>query len=78
MAQRVGYSFKKGYENLKACHQDEVKGMIMGYLGITTRMAWHNRLNGVVQPTIAEYNYITEIINNYGVPKSKIWEEIEL
>ena len=72
------WSFKKGYNNLRRCEQNEVKEEIMQFLGITTRMAWSKRIRGIVDPRISEYNFITEAIHRRGVAKKDIWEEIEL
>lgn len=75
---KVSYSFKKGFDMLRKCDQAEVKEQIMTYLGITTKMAWSKRIRGLIVPNVAEYHYITNIINKYGVKKREIWEEVEL
>lgn len=78
MNRKNSYSFCKGYDNLRRCDQKRVKEEIMKFLQITTEMAWSRRIRGLIIPTVAEYNFITEIINKNGVPKKDIWEEIEL
>lgn len=71
------YSFRKGFYELAAKKQPEVKVEIMNFLGITTEMAWSKRIRGLVEPTISEYLGIVNIFSAYGVPKSKIWGGIE-
>jgi hypothetical protein len=73
---KVAYTFKTAYEQLRACDQPKVKEEIMGFLGVTTAMAWSKRIRGLVMPTVEEYNGIIEIFQKYGIKKTKVWEEI--
>ena len=71
MAQQ--FSFKKGYESLTIGDAKEAKMRIMEALNIKNRMSWSQRLNGIYEPRISEYNAITEIFKSYGI--TDIWGE---
>lgn len=65
------FSFKKGFGQIQQKDADAVKKEIMAALGITTRAAWWQRLNGVVEPKVSEAQSIERIFNEYGV--TEIW-----
>lgn len=69
------YSFKKGFEQIQQKDVDAVKKEIMSALGITTRAAWWQRLNGIVEPKVSEADAISAVFAKYGV--SDIWGEYE-
>ena len=47
----------------------------MDALGLTTKVAFYNRLNGDVEPKVSEAKAIEDIFNNYGI--TEIWGEDE-
>ena len=47
-----GFSFKKGFSQVMQKDISNVKHEIMITLGITTNVAWLNRLNGKVEPKV--------------------------
>ena len=47
----------------------------MDALGLTTKAAFYNRLNGDVEPKVSEAKAIEDIFNNYGI--TEIWGEDE-
>ena len=50
-----------------------VKHEIMITLGITTNVAWLNRLNGKVEPKVSEAKAIEETFAKYGI--KEVWGE---
>lgn len=75
---KVGYSFKDAYQQLREKDKPIVKGLIMEVLQVTTSMSWSRWMRGLCVPNIKEYQSIVEIFNKYGIPKRKVWEEIIL
>lgn len=67
------FSFKKGFRQLPAEKSEEVKEAIMTTLKIKARMAWHNRLNGLVEPRKSEAEKIEGIFAGYGI--TEVWGE---
>lgn len=61
------FSFKTGYMQLKQKDAPAVKAEIMNGLGLTTRMSWHIRLNGKIQPKQSEKEYIETVFKRYGI-----------
>ena len=47
----------------------------MEALGLTTKPAFYNRLNGDVEPKVSEAKAIVDIFNNYGI--AEIWGDDE-
>ena len=72
------YSFNKGFYEVPAKKQPELREEIMRFLNLKTQNGWSRRIRGLVEPTISEYLGIVNIFSAYGVPKSKIWGGIEL
>ena len=66
------YSFRKGMEQLRYADFPKAKKEIMQALNITSRMSWSARLNGKVQPKVAEKEAIEGVLNKYGVTEN-IW-----
>lgn len=50
-----------------------VKSEVMSALGITTNVAWLNRLNGKVEPKVSEAKAIEETFAKYGI--KEVWGE---
>lgn len=69
------YSFKKGWSQVRQKDIEEVRNAIMEALGLTTKPAFYNRLNGDVEPKVSEAKAIEDIFNNYGI--AEIWGEDE-
>lgn len=65
------YSFKRGFAQIRQKDAKEVKERIMSALGITTRMGWYRRLNGVVEPKMSEARIIENIFASYGI--KQVW-----
>ena len=62
------FSFKKGFSQVMQKDISNVKHEIMITLGITTNVAWLNRLNGKVEPKVSE-----ETFAKYGI--KEVWGE---
>lgn len=60
-------SFKCGFMQLKQKDAPAVKAEIMAGLGIVTRAAWHQRLNGNIAPRQVEREYIQNVFKKYGI-----------
>lgn len=69
------YSFKKGWSQVRQKDIEEVRTAIMDALGLTTKPAFYNRLNGDVEPKVSEAKSIEDIFNNYGI--AEIWGDDE-
>lgn len=69
------YSFKKGWSQVRQKDIEEVRNAIMEALGLTTKPAFYNRLNGDVEPKVSEAKAIEDIFNNYGI--AEIWGDDE-
>lgn len=67
------YSFKRGYSQVRQIDAPIVKVKIMNALGLTSNMAWWQRLNGIVEPRISEAEAIENILAEYGI--TDIWGE---
>lgn len=63
------FSFKKGFSQVMQKDISNVKHEIMITLGITTNVAWLNRLNGKVEPKVSEAKAIEETFAKYGTRK---------
>ena len=68
-----GFSFKKGFSQVMQKDISNVKHEIMITLGITTNVAWLNRLNGNVEPKVSEAKAIEETFAKYGI--KEVWGE---
>lgn len=73
MAITTIFSFKKGLSQVSEEKRNEVKESIMTSLKIGSKMAWYNRLNGLVEPRISEAKKIERIFLNYNI--TDIWGE---
>ena len=71
------WSFQKGYSLIKMKDRYIVMSAIMGVLGITSSMGWHNRLIGLVEPKASEMIKIENIFKLYGVAKRNVWGKME-
>ena len=69
------FSFKKGFGQIQQKDIDAVKNRIMSALNITTRAAWWQRLNGIVEPKVSEAQAIETIFAEYGI--TDVWGEYE-
>ena len=68
------FSFKKGFSQVMQKDISNVKHEIMITLGITTNVAWLNRLNGKVEPKVSEAKAIEETFAKYGI--KEVWGEL--
>lgn len=66
------YSFRKGYNQVPAGKQGEVRSAIIRSLGIA-QSAFYSRLRGEVEPKVSEYRAIEAIFKKYGI--TDIWGE---
>lgn len=64
------YSFWKGYKQVPAGKQGEVRKAIIATLGIA-QSAFYSRLRGEVEPKVSEYQAIESVFNHYGI--TDIW-----
>ena len=69
------FSFKKAWSQVRQKDIEEVRTSVMDALGLTTKVAFYNRLNGDVEPKVSEAKAIEDIFNNYGI--TEIWGEDE-
>lgn len=69
------FSFKKGWSQIKVGDMDEARNKIMIAIGITTRMAWGNRLKGLVEPKVSEARAIESVFAEYGI--TEVWGNSE-
>lgn len=65
------YSFKRGFAQVRQKDVLEVKKRIMSALGLTTRVSWHARLNGKVEPKVSEARAIESIFADFGI--NSVW-----
>lgn len=68
------FSFRHGFMQVKNKDLQDVKQKIMTAIGVETRAAWLNRLNGKVEPKVSEAEAIEAIFRQYGI--TKVWGEI--
>lgn len=66
------FSFKNAFMQIQQKDADAVKSEIMSALGISTRAAWWQRLNGIVEPKVSEAQSIESIFAKYGI--TDIWD----
>lgn len=64
---REKFAFLKGFNQITVKDAKEVQTEIMSALGLNSRVAWYNRLYGVVEPKITEYKSIEKIFAKHGV-----------
>ncbi len=67
------FSFQKGFSQVMQKDISNVKSEVMSALGITTSVAWLNRLNGKVEPKVSEAKAIEETFAKYGI--KEVWGE---
>ena len=65
------FSFKNGYSQVRQIDAPVVRERIMNALGLNSRMAWWQRLNGLVEPRVTEAEAIGSIFAEYGV--TDVW-----
>ncbi len=68
---RNKYSFRRGWAQVRNCDVRQCRADIMTALGLVTRMAFLQRLNGNVEPRISEYKAIEAVFAKYGI--TDIW-----
>lgn len=61
------FSFRRGFMQVKNKDLPAVKKEIMSAIGIETRAAWLNRLNGKVEPKVSEAKAIESVFKKYGI-----------
>ncbi len=61
------HSFRRGYDQLKRSEYLDVRREIMEALGITTEMAFYNRMNGKIIPKVTEAEIIEGIFAKRGI-----------
>lgn len=65
------FSFQKGFSQVMQKDISNVKSEVMTALGITTNVAWLNRLNGKVEPKVSEAKAIEDTFAKYGI--KEVW-----
>lgn len=65
------FSFNKGLSLIRQGDAPIIKEKIMKALKITTRAAWWQRRNGIVEPKVSEAAAIERIFAEYGV--KEVW-----
>ncbi len=65
------YAFLRGWKQVRQGDVRQCREDVMKALGLTTRMAFHQRLNGNVEPRVSEAKIIEEVFARYGV--TDIW-----
>jgi len=61
------FSFLKGFRQVPVGVVSEVRDKIMAALGITTNVSFNNRLYGINEPKITEYQAIEKVFSEYGI-----------
>lgn len=64
-------SFQKGWYQLRTMDVAGARIKLMAMFGVTTRMAFLDRLNGKVNHTEEQIKATEEIFNSYGI--TEIW-----
>lgn len=67
------FAFKKGWNQVPKGKAADVKKAIMEGLGITGDATFYNRMKGIPEPTISEYQTISEVFADHGI--TDIWGE---
>ena len=67
------FAFKKGWNQVPKGEAAEVKKSIMKGLGITGDATFYSRMKGIPEPTISEYQTISDVFAGYGI--TDIWGE---
>lgn len=65
------FSFNKGLSLARHGDAPVIKAKIMKALGITTRAAWRQRKNGLIEPKVSEAAAIEQIFAEFGV--KEVW-----
>lgn len=65
------FSFNKGWSQVKNGDLRKCRKKLMEALGITTRMAFLNRLRGDVEPKVSEAKAIESIFAELGI--KEVW-----
>ena len=65
------FSFKKGWNQLTAKDQAQVRSQIMRALGIQSIPSFYPRLNGAIEPKVTEAEAIEKIFKKRGI--KNIW-----
>lgn len=65
------YAFMRGWLQVKNGDMNACRERLMNGLGIATRSAFLNRLNGRVEPKISEKQIIESVFAEYGI--TEIW-----
>ncbi len=65
------FPFRKGWDQVPGGKQPAIKAGIMTGLGIKTRAAWLKRLDGAVEPTVSEAQFLERLFRKHGI--TDIW-----
>lgn len=71
--EKIEFSFKKGWGQVKNIDMPVVRKKIESALGIRNRNSFYNRLNGDVEPKVSEAKAIESIFSEYGI--TEVWGE---
>ena len=61
------FAFKKGWDLVPKGKAAAVKADIKEALGITGDATFYNRMKGVPEPTVSEYNAVAGVFRKYGI-----------
>ena len=67
------FAFKKGWDQVPNGRTAEVKEKLMAAIGITGNATFYARMKGIPEPTISEYQTISEVFASHGI--TAIWGE---
>ena len=67
------FAFKKGWDQVPNGRTAEVKEKLMAAIGITGNATFYARMKGIPEPTISEYQTISEVFASHGI--TDIWGE---
>ena len=65
------FAFQLGWSQVKNRDIQKVKKELMQKLGLSSRMAFLNRVKGVVEPKVSEAKAIEETFAKYGI--KEVW-----
>ena len=67
------FSFQRGWSQVRRCDQQAVKSELLTAMNINNRVSFYERLNGMIEPRITEYEAIVQIFAKYGI--TDVWGE---
>lgn len=71
--EKIQFSFKKGWGQVKRNDSKSVRAEIEAALGINNRNSFFYRMNGDVEPRVSEAKAIEEIFAKRGI--TEVWGE---